>query len=137
MKPDGKAPDGKPRWFLSTAISALAERERLTGRPSTRTPPERFDPKLEREILEIERTGSEVDSLLARLRGGAERRAPPRDDRAGRREVHRPRTSGPWFRRSGPAARRPCVASMSREMLRAALSEVAALCQWRVDAEAA
>ena len=68
MKPDGKAPDGRPRWYLSTAVAALAERERLTGRVSSRPAPERYDPVLEAQILEIERTAVVLDEFRGRLR---------------------------------------------------------------------
>jgi hypothetical protein len=69
IRPDGKAPDGRPRWFLATAIQALADHERKTGRAASRTPPERYHPAVEAQIGAIEASGREVDKLLAQLRG--------------------------------------------------------------------
>ena len=70
-KPDGKEA-GRPRWHLSTAIKALSEyehrMEQETGRVVSRTAPERYDPQLERQILEIERTAVVLDGFRERLR---------------------------------------------------------------------
>ena len=129
VKPDGRAEDGKPRWFLSTAISALAERERLTGRPSSRTPPERFDPKVEREIREIEVSGAEVDSLLAKLRAepAVERRREMIEQGAGRCIGQHERALVATI---GTGADAPLRRTYIDTMLQGVLADVASLCQW-------
>lgn len=71
VRPDGKAADGKPRWYLATAVAALAEHERRTGRVPSRQVPERYDPMLEAQIREIEESGRDVDAFLAKLRAAA------------------------------------------------------------------
>jgi hypothetical protein len=68
VEPDGKGPDGKPRWRLATAISALQEHTRRTGYVRSKPAPERYEPKLEAQIAEIDASGGEVDKLLKKLR---------------------------------------------------------------------
>jgi hypothetical protein len=131
VKPDGKAPDGTPRWFMATAISALDEHTRRTGRVPTRAVPERFDPQIEAWCSEIETTGAAVDALLKRLRGeqSVEHRRALIEGGAGK-------CIGKYGRAlevtvTGPDAflRRPFVDQQMSHVM----AEVAALCEWRVE----
>jgi hypothetical protein len=130
VRPDGMAPDRKPRWHLSTAVAALAEHERRTGRVTTRTPPPRYDPQLEAQIVEIEHSGAELDAFLGRVRG-----AETVEDR--RRLVER---EGRVFGRHakalaatiGSGADAPLRRVYVNEMLGAAQEELLELCRWRL-----
>jgi hypothetical protein len=53
---------------MATAIAALEEHERRTGRVQHRAVPERFDPRLEAQIGEIEAAGELADALVKKLR---------------------------------------------------------------------
>jgi hypothetical protein len=65
--PDGKVA-GRPAWFMQTALGALDRHVATTGRIPSRPAPARFDPALERQILEIEASGKALDEFLVRLR---------------------------------------------------------------------
>jgi hypothetical protein len=67
VRPDDKAPDGKPRWRMETAIKALADHTARTGRVPDKVV-QRYDPALERQILEVERTAVVLDDFRGRLR---------------------------------------------------------------------
>jgi hypothetical protein len=68
VRADGRAKDGKPVWRMATALAALDEHTRKTGRVQHRPAPERFDPQTEAWCSEIETTGAAVDALLKQLR---------------------------------------------------------------------
>jgi hypothetical protein len=67
VKPDGKAPDGKRRWFMATAVAALERHVAQTGHVPDKVVA-RFDPKVEAQILEIEHTAVVLDEFRGRLR---------------------------------------------------------------------
>jgi hypothetical protein len=67
LKPDAKV-SGQPRWHMATALNALADHERRTGRVQHRHMPERYDPELEAKIAAIEAATEAVAKLLEKLR---------------------------------------------------------------------
>jgi hypothetical protein len=133
VKPDGKAPDGGRRWYMATAVAALERHVAQTGRVPEKTV-ERFDPVLERQILEIELTGAEMDKLLARLRAeqSIERRRALIEGGAGKCVGAHERALTATI---GTGSSAPLRQVFIDEMLRPVLAEVAALCEWRIEAE--
>jgi hypothetical protein len=132
VKPDGKAPDGKPKWHLATAISALAERERLTGRPSSRPALPRYDARLEAQIAGVEQTGREVDALLAALRAepAVERRREMVERGDGRCIGAHMRALSASI---GSGADAPLRRVFCDSMMERITSELLQLCEWRLD----
>jgi hypothetical protein len=134
VKPDGKAPDGRPRWFLATAIQALADHERKTGRVASRTAVERFDPAVEAQIGAIEASGREVDGLLAKLRGekSVERRREVIERGAGRCIGAHERALQATIGDGTDAFMRQLAVD---HMMNLILREVSTLCEWHIEAE--
>jgi hypothetical protein len=132
VRPDGKNAAGKPLWCMATAIQALDEHKRRTGRVSTRTAPERFDPEVERWIGEIEATGAAVDGFLGRLRAmpSAEARRKLVENGGGR-------CVGAYERALvtsiGHGASAPLRRVFIDSMMDNVMSKVLALCEWRLD----
>jgi hypothetical protein len=130
VKPDGKIA-GKPAWHMSTAIAAVEEHTRRTGRVPTRAAPERFDPGLEAQIDAIETSGAEVDALLKELRAepSVERRGEMIEGGAGK-------CIG-WHERAllatvGTGVHAPLRRVYVHQMMAAALAEIEKLCAWKV-----
>jgi hypothetical protein len=133
VKPDGKAADGRARWYLATAISALAEHERQTGRVPTRAAPERYDPQTEAWCAEIETTGAAVDGLLAKLRAepNVERRRALIEGGAGRCVGAHERALAASIGTGTDAFLRQLFVE---QQMQAVMSQVVDLCQWRIEA---
>jgi hypothetical protein len=131
IRPDGKSADGRPRWFVSTCVQALAEHERKTGRVASRPAPERYDPAVEAQIGAIEASGVEVDKLLAQLRAerSVERRREMIEGGAGRCVGAFERALGQSI---GAGASAPLRKVYVDKMLSDVLAEISALCQWHV-----
>jgi hypothetical protein len=128
VKPDGKVAS-RPAWFMSTSLNALDRHVALTGRLPTKAARERYDPVLERQILEVMTTGGELHAFLSSLRD-----APTVEDRRRLVEKH-----GKVFGRHeralvttiGEGAHARLCRNYVNEMLGEALHEVFTLCEWR------
>jgi len=131
IRPDGHAKDGKPRWHLATAISALADHERRTGRVQTRAALERYDPVVEAQIHALEASGREVDALLAKLRAesSVERRRALIEGGAGKSIGRLERAFEATVTGRDAFLRRAFVDQQMAQML----AEIASLCEYRVD----
>jgi hypothetical protein len=130
VRADGRAKDGKPVWRMATALAALDEHTRKTGRVQHRPAPDRFDPQTEAWCSEIETTGAAVDALLKQLRAeqSVEHRRALIEGGAGK-------CIGGYGRAlevtvTGPDAflRRAFVDQQMSHVL----AEIASLCEWRV-----
>jgi hypothetical protein len=132
VKPDGKDSSGKPRWYISTTVAALAEHERRTGRVPARAAPERFDPAVEAQIAAIEISGAEVDALLKRLRAepSVERRRTMVENGAGRCVGAHERALAATIGSGTDAFLRQLFVD---QQMQAVMGQVADLCEWRVE----
>jgi hypothetical protein len=131
VKPDGKAADRRPRWFVSTAVAALAEHEKRTGRVQTRPGPQFFDPVTEACVAAIEASGRDVDQFLAKLRSeptvegrrelveGGAAKCIGKHERALRQTV-------------GESVHAPLREAFIDQMMDKIMGEVLGLCEWRV-----
>jgi hypothetical protein len=130
-KPDGKL-QGRPAWYLDSAVAALDYHGRVTGRPPARhVAAERFDPTLEAQIHAIEATGADVDALLVQLRGekSVERRRALIEGGAGRVVGKHERALQATVADNAHSPLRQCYVDT---MMSSVLAEIAALCEWTV-----